>query len=534
VGYPEAGGDGEQAVVRGFFCSWKPLCGVAACLAGGSALWHAGAPGAAVALRSAAESRDSLDIEVPAPPREFRAAWVATVANIDWPSKPGLTTEEQKAELTALLDRAAAMRLNAIILQARPACDALYDSKLEPWSEYLSGQQGKAPEPYYDPLQFAVEEAHRRGLELHAWFNPYRAKHPTAKSALAPSHLAHTRPELVKSYGRLLWLDPGEKAVQDHSLSVMLDVVKRYDLDGIHIDDYFYPYKEKDASGNIVPFPDEPSWQKYRQSGGRASRDDWRRSNVDRFIERIYRETKKAKPWVKFGISPFGIGRPGDPAQIKGFDQYTELYADARKWLRNGWCDYYTPQLYWKIDPPAQSYPVLLKWWVSQNGKRRHIWPGNFTSQLFDSGWPPEEILNQVRLTRTQPGATGNVHFSMKAFLRNSAGIAETLTRDLYRQQALVPASRWLDGEPPARPEIEARRDADGAIRASWKAQGSEPAWLWVLQTRAGQDWSTQIVPGHEVERVLLAAPGGATPDVVALSAVDRCGNQSKPAVVRL
>src|SRR5579871_3371768 len=299
----------------------------------------------------------------PPVPREFRGVWVATVANIDWPSKPGLSTDQQKAEMLAILDKAAQLKLNAIIFQVRPGCDALYDSRLEPWSEYLTGQMGRAPDSYYDPLAFAVEEAHKRGLELHAWFNPYRARHAEAKSSISPDHVSQMHPDLVKQYGRSLWLDPGEKAVQDYSLSVILDVVRRYDIDGVHIDDYFYPYKETDAQNKVLPFPDDASWQKYVQSGGTLSRDDWRRQNVDTFIERLYKGVKEVKPWVKFGISPFGIWRPGYPAQVKGFDAYQELNADSRKWLRNGWLDYWTPQLYWKIDQTGQSYPVLLKWW---------------------------------------------------------------------------------------------------------------------------------------------------------------------------
>jgi len=337
-----------------------------------------------------------------APPpvaRELRGVWVATVANIDWPSRPGLPADSQRAELTALLDRAAALRLNAVVFQVRPAADALYPSELEPWSEFLTGEQGKAPEPLWDPLAFAVDGAHRRGMELHAWFNPYRARHPAAKGTEAPTHISRTHPGLVKSYGRYLWMDPGEPEVQERSLRVMLDVVRRYDVDGIHIDDYFYPYPERDSAGRTVDFPDEPSWQRYRASGGRLARDDWRRRNVDDFIQRLHREIHREKPWVKFGISPFGIWRPGHPPQIQtGFDQYAMLYADARRWLREGWMDYFTPQLYWPVAQTPQSYPVLLDWWVKENVRGRHLWPGNFTSRTWEGNptpWGAREILGQ-------------------------------------------------------------------------------------------------------------------------------------------
>ena len=209
----------------------------------------------------------------PEPQREFRGVWVATVANIDWPSKPGLSTSDQQSELIAILDHAVRLHLNAVIIQVRPACDALYESKIEPWSEYLTGQQGKPPSPYYDPLEFAVAEAHRRGLELHAWFNPYRARHSDGHT-LAGSHVSRTHPDLVRAYGHSLWLDPGSEAVQDYTVSVIMDVVKRYDIDGVHIDDYFYPYKEVDANKHVIPFPDDATWQAYLQSGGNLSRED--------------------------------------------------------------------------------------------------------------------------------------------------------------------------------------------------------------------------------------------------------------------
>ena len=210
----------------------------------------------------------SNEIMPPPPAREFRAAWIATVGNSSWPSKPGLTTAQQKAELIAILDRAVALKLNAIIFQIRPACDALYQSSLEPWSEYLTGTMGRSPWPYYDPLTFAITEAHKRGLELHAWFNPFRAHHFQAKSPIAQNHVSRTQPQLVRSYGKYLWLDPGDPAVRDYSLRVVLDVLKRYDVDGIHFDDYFYPYKEKNSAGNEVDFPDDASWKKFGGSSG--------------------------------------------------------------------------------------------------------------------------------------------------------------------------------------------------------------------------------------------------------------------------
>src|SRR5215207_10023374 len=229
--------------------------------------------------------------------REFRGVWVATVANIDWPSGPGLPARQQQDELRAIFDKCVALKLNAVVLQVRPMCDALYKSDLEPWSEYLTGTLGK--DPGYDPLAFAVHEAHDRGLELHAWFNPYRAHHPSAKSPIPDTHLVQKRPDLARPYGKHHWLNPTHKDVADHTLKVVLDVVRRYDVDGVHMDDYFYPYAEKDADGQTIPFPDDDTWTAYQKSGGKLSRSDWRRAAVDDFVKRMYRAVKKEKRWVQ-------------------------------------------------------------------------------------------------------------------------------------------------------------------------------------------------------------------------------------------
>jgi uncharacterized lipoprotein YddW (UPF0748 family) len=474
----------------------------------------------------------------PAPPREFRGVWVATVANIDWPSKPGLPVDQQQAELLAILDKSVQMHLNAVVFQVRPACDALYASPFEPWSEYLTGQQGKAPSPLYDPLEFAVTEAHKRGLELHAWFNPYRARHDESKSPTAEDHISKKRPELVRKYAKYLWLDPGEPEVQAYTAQVVLDVVKRYDIDGVHIDDYFYPYREKDASKKEIPFPDDASYQKYSQGGGALERDDWRRENVNILIERLYTAIKQEKPWVKFGISPFGIWRPGNPAQIKGFDAYVQIYADSRKWLQQGWCDYFTPQLYWKIEQTPQSYPVLLNWWITQNTQARHIWPGNYTSRVADHSkapWPLHEIVYQVKTTRGHAGATGNVHFSMKAFLKNQGGISEGLAKSVYALPALVPASPWLGEAKLGRPEIMRLDDATtGGSVLTLKPFGDDKVWLWCIQTFANGVWNTQVVPGAQDAFALSASKAARLPDAFAISEIDRLGNQGPVVTIPL
>jgi uncharacterized lipoprotein YddW (UPF0748 family) len=491
----------------------------------------------ATPLAPALRAQGSADVPPPIP-REFRAAWVASVANIDWPSRPGLSTWEQQAELLAILNRATALRLNAVVLQVRPAADALYESKLEPWSEYLTGDMGRAPEPAWDPLAFAVREAHARGLELHAWFNPFRAHHAAGTPDFASTHVSRTKASLVRQYGRWQWMDPGDAATREHSLDVILDVVRRYDIDGVHIDDYFYPYKERDARGRAIDFPDSASWAAYRREGGTLSRDDWRRRNVDRFVERLHARIKGAKPWVKVGISPFGIWRPGHPASVRGLDPYVELYADSRKWLRNGWLDYLSPQLYWPIAAPNQSYPVLLRWWVEENVKRRHIWPGNYTSRIgaADSSYrfTAGEVAEQIRLTRRQPGATGNVHFSMQALMANMDGIADSLLAGPYAAPALVPASPWLDHTPPLAPKASVRRDT---VAGGWTlhlAPGGKVApWLWVVRARYGATWTLEVLPAAQRTLALTRDDALPAPDVVTAVAVDRVGNESARTTVR-
>jgi len=476
-------------------------------------------------------SLSTIQNDAPSPgaaQREFRAAWVATVANIDWPTKPGLSTEQQKAELLAIIQNAKDLRLNALVLQVRPACDALYDSKLEPWSYYLTGEQGKAPSPNWDPLAFAVEECHKRGIELHTWFNPYRALHPSNKGKIADNHVSKTNPSWVKSYGKYLWLDPGDKDAREHSLNVILDVVKRYDIDGIHIDDYFYPYPETDpATKQTIPFPDEPSWRQYR---GELKRDDWRRQNVDQFIEQMYLRTKKIKPWVKVGISPFGIYRPGYPPTVKaGFDQYSSLYADALKWLQQGWCDYFTPQLYWKINSP-QPYEDLLRWWTSVNIKGRFLWPGSFTSQVFSSekDWSPEEIVNQIKISRSVPGSSGHVHFSQKTFRLNPKGINGLLKSAVYGKPAIVPEMGWLADEKPKPPTSVAVKNG----MLTWKAPADTKVRFYAVYLKIGGEWFLDDVVGPDAKFYVAPAAAG-KPQAYGIATLDVYQKQSDVVVAK-
>ena len=490
-----------------------------------------------------------------APPirREFRGAWIASVANIDWPSRPGLSSWTQQAELRAMLDRAVELNLNAILLQVRPAADALYESRYEPWSAYLTGVEGRPPEPYYDPLRFAVDEAHARGLELHAWFNPYRARHPSARGPHAATHISVANPELVRTYGRYEWMDPGEPRVIKRTLDVMLDVVKRYDVDGIHIDDYFYPYPERGADSVEMQFPDSSSYAAYATRGGRLARDDWRRQSVDTLIQQLYVRTKALKPGVKVGISPFGIWRPGYPASITGFDSYAKLYGDSRRWLREGWIDYFTPQLYWPTTQAAQAYGALLGWWLGENVHARHIWPGHNTSRAAGGAWAPDELNAQIRATRAS-AATGDIHFSMRALMpvatvrRDSvlvgvatqppqqvaaAALTERLRTELYTYPALVPASPWLGKVTPQMPAAALRIDAASGDRVLRIATPrANRTFRWTVRARAGDDaWRSWVLPGSQVQLVVAEA-GERRPLRVVLTAIDRLGNESRPLVL--
>jgi len=473
-------------------------------------------------------ARDS--VAPPLVPREFRGVWVATVANIDWPSKPGLPVPQQQRELLTILDRARDLHLNAVLFQVRPHADALYKSDIEPWSEYLTGTQGRAPVPFWDPLEFAVREAHARGLELHAWFNPYRAKNDASRSPLAPTHIARTDPSLIKTYGRFLWMDPGEPLVRRRTLRVVLDVVKRYDVDGVHIDDYFYPYPIAQARGRgELPFPDDASWAKYRAARGTLARDDWRRENVNTLVRELAEGIRAEKPWVKFGISPFGIWRPGSPASVRGFDAFDKLYADARKWLHEGWGDYFSPQLYWPTYKEGQKYPVLLEWWAKENLQRRHLWPGNFTSRAGASGtgsFSVSELLEQIQATRVHPGAGGNVHFSMRSFVANQAGMNDTLLEGPYRAAALVPASPWMKAPRPPEPQIVYGRDRSGKRTAALGTVSGDRPWLWVVRARTSAGWFFQVLPGTRTTWTTTTAED---PLDVVISSVNRIGEERFP-----
>ncbi len=494
---------------------------------------------ALVVLLSCSTSKKTVSTSSPVNPpaftamREFRAAWVATVANINWPSKPGLTTDEQQKEALDLLNFLQEHHFNAVILQVRPQCDALYESDLEPWSYYLTGKQGQAPSPYYDPLKFWTDAAHDRGIELHVWLNPYRAHHKDGKEITEKS-IVKKRPELALYLKEgYWWLDPAQQGTQDHSTAVVMDLVSRYDIDGVHFDDYFYPYP---SYNNGEDFPDSVSWNAYQKSGGTLSRGDWRRHAVNVFIENLYKKIKAAKPWVKFGLSPFGIWRPGFPESVGGFDQYEQLYADAKLWLNKGWIDYFTPQLYWPINRPAQSFPVLLGWWAGENSMKRHLWPGISVGR--DTSFRNvNEIMSQIQISRGMlPESKGVVHWSISSVTKNP-NMAKALLETPYKKQALVPASPWLDNIAPEAPRLQL--DVKETARITWTHPDKNDVFRWVVYYEYGEGVAKEYeilnrqADHFDAPLEKIIGKTNAPLTSIRMTAVDRCGNESpEPMVV--
>ncbi|MHC2992368.1 glycoside hydrolase [Pontibacter sp. HJ8] len=386
------------------------------------------------------------------PKREFRGVWIATVQNIDWPSKPkpGVDSETQKQELLSILDEHQRTGINAIMLQIRPSTDALYAKGREQWSMFLTGKQGKAPAPFYDPLEFAIAEAHKRGMELHAWINPYRATTSLVDSLTSPDHITRTTPDWFFTYDDKKYFNPGLPEVQQYLVDVIMDVVRHYDVDGIHFDDYFYPYPGK------TPLPDSASYTRYGQNF--ASIEDWRRNNVDVLIKTLSDSIHAEKKHMKFGISPFGIWRNQAQdslgSESNGLSGYSALYADARKWVQEGWVDYINPQLYFPFHYKAAPYEKLLDWWAANaNGKHVYIGQGVYRAMEDREGWRDKQQLpNQVRYLRENPAVQGSVYFSSKSLTNNLAGFRDSLQYDFYRYPALQPTMPWLGELAPVAP----------------------------------------------------------------------------------
>ena len=461
-------------------------------------------------------------LNLPEVDREFRAAWIATVANINWPTKNNLTTQQQKDEAIKILDLLQDANFNAVIFQARPSADAMYKSDLEPWSYFLTGAIGKAPTPFYDPLEFWIEESHKRGMELHVWLNPYRAHHTTGGPITNESMVKKMPEQIIKLRNGMYWMDPSDEKTQDHTSKIIKDLVKRYDIDAIHIDDYFYPYREYNGGKD---FPDNRTWNDYQKRGGNLSRADFRRANVNKFIKRIHDEIKAEKSYVKFGISPFGIWKPGFPEGIKGTSQYDELYADAKLWLNEGWLDYFSPQLYWKNDGP-QSFTSLLKWWESENSEKRHLWPGLNTIGLKDVVDRPTEIVNQINSTRQilKKGA-GEIHYSVDGLSKSPAML--NAVKNAYKTKALIPKSPWIKTSALEKPILFVE-NTNSSVKAKWNTLDNQKVFQWILYTKYGETWETEILERDMISQNLPLTKNGKKLNTVAVKSVDRLGNESE------
>lgn len=495
---------------------------------------------------TAARSHHML-VPPPDVPREFRAAWITPIEDRgfrDWPSAPGLSPDSQRAELRGLLDSAAAIGLNAVILHVRLAGDAMYPSKYAPWSAALTGTSGQAPRPAYDPLAYAVEQAHARGLQLHAWFNPFRAELPSMKGRLARTHVTHTHPEWIRKYGTQTWIDPGDPAARKYVLETILDVVKRYDIDGVHLDDYFYPYRESHIvtrrvhhrrirERRDIEFPDAKTWKKYGKRAGWADRDAWRRANIDDFVQSLYRGVKAVRPSVLVGISPFGIWRSGSPPGVTGLDAFGEIYADSRRWLGEGWVDYLAPQLYWTLDGAQNRFRALDAWWRSENPQNRYVWPALYTSHVFGGrdDWDPQEIASQIDAIRqSRVGTTdlpGHIHFRLSALFADNGVLAAELDSSEYRRRALVPAFPWLGGDKPAPPLVSVL-PGDGPASIAISAGDSTRVRWWLIQVRDSTGaWSSALRPVGDTR-----LPVDVSPQEVAVRAIGTTGIASEPSLV--
>ncbi|MEJ8818802.1 family 10 glycosylhydrolase [Lacibacter sp. H407] len=410
------------------------------------------------------------------PKRELRATWFSTFLNLDWPSTATRSVQQVKDSIVNMLDLQLQTGINAIYFQVRNECDAVYPSDIEPWSASVTGTQGMAPANNFDPLQFMIDECRKRGIEIHAWFNPYRAvNNYYLISSYASNHVAKTHPEWLLSQGSLRILNPGIPAVRDYVLSVVMDVLRRYDVDGIHYDDYFYPYPG--AGGTSARFNDNATFAAYAR--GISNQNDWRRDNINLFIQRSYDSIKTVKPWVKFGVSPFGIwqNQRSDAAgsATNGLQSYSDVYADTKKWLQQGWVDYVTPQIYWSTGFSTASYSVLVPWW-NNNAHGRHVYVGHALYKINadadrDPNWYNSSQINkQIRLNRNYSNIHGSTFFRSQYFSSNPLKFRDSLTEHLYTTPALLPTMPWRHNTAPQPVKNVTATIRNNHVQLSWSA----------------------------------------------------------------
>jgi len=477
------------------------------------------------------------------PKNEFRAVWIATVANIDWPKNNIDSVEKQKADFIEILDTYKKMNYNAVIVQIRSSGEAFYPTDLAPWSRYLTGKEGKAPSPYYDPLEWMITEAHARGFEFHAWLNPYRATMDLKTETLSPNHDFYKHPDWMIKYAGKYYYNPALPEVQTHLVTIVNEVVRNYDIDAIHFDDYFYPYK---VPGEV--FNDKASYVKY---GGGLSLEDFRRSNVNNLVKCVSLSIKNIKPWVQFGISPFGVWRnksvdPKGSDTDSGQTNYDDLYADPLTWMQNSWIDYLVPQLYWSLGHPKVSYSKLLKWW-SENSKNTAIYIGNGTYKInadSDKKWNnPYEIPNQIDITRTYKNVQGNAFFSAKWFVNKNQNVVNLLMENQYKYPALpyaVPNSKQIVVDSPMLNRVE--KDTDNLCYYIKYPLNSKVRYIMVYRAQKASKIDVNN-PSQIYEKITLAAKSdtilvsipkknGEENSTCALTFVDFYGNESTPTIL--
>ncbi|MGP3958584.1 glycoside hydrolase family 10 protein [Nonomuraea sp. 3N208] len=471
------------------------------------------------------------------PLRQMRGMWIASVVNINWPSKPGLTADQQKAEYLAWLDVAVQRKLNSVFVQIRPTADAFWPSPYEPWSQYLTGTQGQ--DPGYDPLGFAVEETHKRGLAFHAWFNPYRVSMQADPAKLHPDHPGRKHPDWILPFGGKLYYNPGMPEVRKFCQDAMMDAVTRYDIDGLHFDDYFYPT-------NTTAFDDSAAFAKY--GAGFPDLASWRRNNVDLMVQEMQQRVLESKPDIAWGISPSGIWRnkASDPlgSDTNGGQSYDNLHADTRGWVKKGWLDYIAPQLYWYIGQPPADYSKLVPWWSDvAKGTNTLLWIGQPAYKAGDPAQPapewknPAELSNHLTLNRNHPEISGDIWYNANDVKVDRIGSITTAVNEHYQRPALAPVlPRLADGEPPRRPAVAYALRRDGGVEVRAVATGREEPFLFAIFRFAGHASPAAFADARNLVAVLpgdrqirWTDPDGARGDHYYAVAVDRANRTSKP-----
>lgn len=484
----------------------------------------------------------ALDVEVAPAPREFRGVWIATVANIDWPSSGTLPYARQKEEFISLLDYYKSLNFNAVIVQIRTSGDAFYPSRFAPWSRYLTGKEGQRPDTTEDPLSWMILEAHRRGMEFHAWLNPYRATMNLDKDLLSPEHDFFRHKEWMVKYDTKYYYNPGLPEVRAHLVKIIQEVVKNYNIDAIHFDDYFYPYKVPN-----LEFDDKAAFRKYGKPGQKI--DDWRRQNVNMLVQEVHTTIKAEKPWVQFGISPFGVWRnkekdPTGSNTRAGQTNFDDLYADVLTWMKNGWIDYLIPQLYWSMDYNLASHRILVDWW-SKNHYNTKIYIGNGPYKIRDNAdqaWNnPMEIPTQVGLSKITPNISGNAFFSAKSMYVKNRDVAELLHQNHYQGPVLPPLVHQSNSPSPdlTKPSLLPHGDGfafnfDQRISLEYRfALVHTAPTLSDLQKRSDKA-TFQKVYLDDSNRQLIPVLSPFNQKFVAISFLDIYGKESKPMVFEI